>query len=176
MSGQESKASDALAELKAGAEREPIASFLKMRLLELSPGYAKVAIKLTPEHQNFNGLVFGGIVFALSGLSRRRPGHFLSYERNGGAVSISTDAIGEYVGKLATEFPSVIRMRPRVVPGRKSIDVIVDTKVKAGPQIHEVCELLQQRVRETLTEGLGISELGRIEISVSEIVSEHRPS
>lgn len=121
-------------------------------------------------------LVFGGIVFALSGLSRRRPGHFLSYERNGGAVSISTDAIGEYVGKLATEFPSVIRMRPRVVPGRKSIDVIVDTKVKAGPQIHEVCELLQQRVRETLTEGLGISELGRIEISVSEIVSEHRPS
>ena len=66
MSGQESKASDAMAELKAGAEREPIASFLKMRLLELSPGYAKVAIKLTPEHQNFNGLIFGGIVMAIA--------------------------------------------------------------------------------------------------------------
>ena len=66
MSGQQSGASDNVAELRAKAEGEPIASFLKMRLLELSPGYAKVAIKLTPEYQNFNGLVFGGIVMAVA--------------------------------------------------------------------------------------------------------------
>ena len=66
MSGQESEASGALAELKARAEGEPIASFLKMQLLELSPGYAKVAMKLSPEYQNFNGLVFGGIVVAVA--------------------------------------------------------------------------------------------------------------
>ncbi len=66
MSGQESGVSDNVAELRAKAEGEPIASFLKMRLLELSPGYAKVAIKLTPEYQNFNGLVFGGIVMAVA--------------------------------------------------------------------------------------------------------------
>ena len=57
---------DALDELKAKAENEPIASFLKMRLLELSPGYAKVAMKLEPEYQNFNGLVFGGVVMAVA--------------------------------------------------------------------------------------------------------------
>jgi len=66
MSGQESSASDNVAELRAKAEGEPIASFLKMRLLELSPGYARVAIKLTPEYQNFNSLVFGGIVMAVA--------------------------------------------------------------------------------------------------------------
>ena len=37
-----------------------------MRLLELSPGYAKVAMKLRPEYQNFNGLVFGGIVMSVT--------------------------------------------------------------------------------------------------------------
>ena len=66
MSRQEGKASDALAELRARAEAEPIASFLKMQLLELSPGYAKVAMKVRPEHQNFNGLTFGGIVMAVT--------------------------------------------------------------------------------------------------------------
>ena len=66
MSGQQSGASDNVTELRAKAEGEPIASFLKMRLLELSPGYARVAIKLTPEYQNFNGLVFGGIVMAVA--------------------------------------------------------------------------------------------------------------
>lgn len=66
MQKPESKASDYVAELMAGAREEPIASFLKMRLLELSPGYAKVAMKLEPEYQNFNGLVFGGIIVAVA--------------------------------------------------------------------------------------------------------------
>ena len=66
MSGQRSEASNALAELRAGAKEEPIASFLKMQLLELSPGYAKVAMKIPPEYQNFNGLVFGGIAMAVA--------------------------------------------------------------------------------------------------------------
>lgn len=61
-----SQSSDNLAELKAKGAAEPIASFLKMRLLELSPGYAKVAMKIRPEYQNFNGLVFGGMVMSVA--------------------------------------------------------------------------------------------------------------
>jgi len=65
-SGQESRVSDNTAELKARGKEEPIASFLKMKLLELSPGYAKVAMKLRPEYLNFNGMIFGGIIMALA--------------------------------------------------------------------------------------------------------------
>lgn len=66
VSGPGSDASHTVAELRAREKREPIASFLKMRLLELSPGYAKVTMKLTPEYQNFNSLIFGGIVMAVA--------------------------------------------------------------------------------------------------------------
>ena len=60
------RASDTVVKLKAKEKEEPIASFLKMSLLELTPGYAKVKIKLTPAYQNFNGLIFGGIVMAIA--------------------------------------------------------------------------------------------------------------
>ena len=60
------KISDNVTELRTMEKAEPIASFLKMRLLELTPGYAKVAMKLIPEYQNFNGLIFGGIIMALA--------------------------------------------------------------------------------------------------------------
>ena len=66
MSEQESGTTDNVAKLRSRVEGEPIAAFLKMRLLELSPGYARVAMKLIPEYQNFNGLVFGGIVMAVA--------------------------------------------------------------------------------------------------------------
>ncbi len=65
-SAQSNKATDMVTELKAKEKTEPIASFLKMRLLDLSPGYARVAIKLIPEHRNFNGLTFGGIIAAVA--------------------------------------------------------------------------------------------------------------
>jgi len=60
------RASDNVAELTAKAKEEPIASFLKVKILELSPGYAKVAMKLKPEYQNFNGVTFGGMIMAVA--------------------------------------------------------------------------------------------------------------
>lgn len=57
---------DNVESLKDKEASEPIASFLQMKLRELKPGYAKVTMKLTPEHMNFNGMVFGGIVMAIA--------------------------------------------------------------------------------------------------------------
>jgi acyl-CoA thioesterase len=66
MSAQENNSMDNVAELKAAEAHEPIASFLGMKLAELAPGYAKVTMKLRPEHVNFNGVIFGGIVAAVA--------------------------------------------------------------------------------------------------------------
>ena len=66
MSEQEADVSRNLTDLRAKGEGEPIASFLDMRLLELSEGYARVAMKLKPEYLNFNGMVFGGIIAAVA--------------------------------------------------------------------------------------------------------------
>jgi len=66
MSAEGREVSDTIVQLKAKEKEEPIASFLKMRLLELTPGYAKVAMKLVPEFQNFNSFVFGGIIMAVA--------------------------------------------------------------------------------------------------------------
>jgi acyl-CoA thioesterase len=57
---------DNVKDLKAGEPDEPIAKFLKTRLVELRPGYAKVAMKVGQEYLNFNGLIFGGIIMAVA--------------------------------------------------------------------------------------------------------------
>ena len=55
-----------IAHLKAQQIAEPIARFLGMELVELTAGYAKVRMLLRPEHLNFNGFVFGGIIISLA--------------------------------------------------------------------------------------------------------------
>jgi uncharacterized alkaline shock family protein YloU len=121
------------------------------------------------------GLVLLGALCAATGWGGRRRTRFLSFEREGGAVSISTEAIADFVSKLAAEFPSVVQMRPEILPSRRGLDIRVAVRVRAGPQIHEVCDLLQRRVRESVAAGMGIAEVRRVEVSVVDIVMEHKP-
>ncbi len=121
------------------------------------------------------GLLCIVFIFALSAVPGARKQRLLSFDNEGGAVSISTEAICDYVGKLIAEFPSVVRLAPKVLPVRNGVDLRIGVKIKAGPQIHEVCELLQQRVRESVTNGLGISQIRNVEVRVTDIVSEHKP-
>ncbi len=47
-------------------ENEPIADFLKIKVMELSPGYAKVSMLMQPAYINFNGVIFGSIIMAIA--------------------------------------------------------------------------------------------------------------
>jgi len=71
--------SDIVAEITEKGKTEPIASFLKMRLLEFSPGYARVTMKLIPEYFNFNGLIFGGIIMSIADQAFAYASNSLSY-------------------------------------------------------------------------------------------------
>ncbi len=121
------------------------------------------------------GLLAFGVIYAASGIKRPKRTRYLSYDGEEGTTSISTEAIEDYIARLSSEFPSVMRMRPEVLPRRQAIDINVELKVKAGPQIHEACELMQSRIREAMSNGLGISDVRRVEITVKEIASEHKP-
>jgi uncharacterized alkaline shock family protein YloU len=126
------------------------------------------------------GLVAGLLLVALGGLlifseaPRRRRDRFLSFRNEGGAVNISTEAIAEYIAKLASAFPSIVRMTPTVEPHRRKVDIVIDVRIKAGPQLHEICEVLQKRVRESMEGGLGIHDVRHVVIRVKEISSEHK--
>jgi uncharacterized alkaline shock family protein YloU len=124
------------------------------------------------------GVGFMGLasLLFLTSLESTRRHRFLSFSNDHGAVNISTDAIADYVSKLAPEFPSIVKMTPVVVPQRRRIDIVVDVRIKAGPQLHEICEVLQRRVRESMEKGLGISDVRRVIVSVKQISSEHKSS
>jgi len=79
---------DNVAMLKAAGAKEPVASFLKMELLELTPGYARVTMKLTPDHQNFHGLIFGGIIMALADQAFAYASNSMAYPSVASQVNI----------------------------------------------------------------------------------------
>ena len=113
MSGERNNSSDTLAKLRAGEEKEPIASFLKMKLVELTPGYAKVVMPVTPEYQNFNGLVFGGIIMAVADQAFAYASNYLAYPSIASQFNIHFIA-GASPGDELTAEGKVVRSGRRV--------------------------------------------------------------
>ncbi len=118
-------------------------------------------------------LLLGVLLMASEGPGRRRN-RFLSFRNDGGAVNISTDAISEYLAKLSPEFPSIVKLSCEVAPRWRRIDIVADVRIKAGPQLHEICEVLQKRVRESMETGLGIHDVRQVVVRVKEISMEHK--
>ena len=58
--------SDITPELRTSLENAPYARLLGFRLLELTEGYAKVAVTIRPEHYSFLGTTDGSLVMSLA--------------------------------------------------------------------------------------------------------------
>jgi len=108
-----SGADDTVDELKTREKSEPIASYLKMRLVELMPGYARVMLKLSSEHLNFNGLVFGGVIMALADQAFAYASNSLSYPSYASQFNIHFVA-GAKVGDELTAECRVMKSGRRV--------------------------------------------------------------
>ena len=119
--------------------------------------------------------VFIVLLYWLTGIPVKEE-RFLTFENEGGAISISVKAIDDFLSKLADEFAGIIRLHADVTAARDGrIEVRLDVSVKAGTKVQQLSQVLQQRVRESMHENLGIAEIHTVKVNVSSIVAADQP-
>lgn len=110
------------------------------------------------------------------GLNRSRKTRYLSFESEGGSVSIGINAVRDFIRKLGDEFDAVVAMEPKIRTVKDTISIDLDVKIQAGSLIPELSKTLQNRVRESIRDGLGIAEVREIKVNVQEIVGAPPPA
>jgi len=100
----------------------------------------------------------------------------LSFDSEDGAVSINVSAVSDFIRKLGDEFGAVISMEPKIRSEKDLISIDLDVKIQTGTRIPELSQLLQDRVRESIRDGLGIVEVREIKVHIREIVGAPPPS
>jgi len=119
--------------------------------------------------------VFLVLLYWLTGIPVKEE-RFLTFENEGGTISISVKAINDFLAKLADEFAGVIRLHADVAAARDGrVEVRLDVSVKAGTKVQQLSQVLQQRVRESMRDNLGIAEIHTVKVNVSAIVAADEP-
>ena len=120
--------------------------------------------------------VFLVLLYWLTGIPVKEE-RFLTFENEGGTISISVKAINDFLAKLADEFAGVIRLHADVAAARDGrVEVRLDVSVKAGTKVQQLSQVLQQRVRESMRDNLGIAEIHTVKVNVSSIVVAENPA
>lgn len=124
------------------------------------------------------GLVLILIVLTYLGTfgSDRPRKRFISFESDNGEVSISVNAARDFIRKLGDEFSAVVNMDPQIRYEKNLICIDLNVKVQTGSRVPELSRMLQDRVRESIRDGLGIVEVREIKVKVQEIVGAPLPS
>ena len=170
--------------------------FLLGLILFLAIAAFGLALIVSPEYPDFMQIAIGfgaslpdalkvavGVVvvlypfaYLLTGLACRRQKSFITFENENGTVSVSTDAVQEYLNSLKNEFAAVIALKSHLRVVRGALEVGLVLGVRDGTQIPEMCKLMQTRVRELLEEHLGTCDLAGVSVEVNEIRSRKKPA
>jgi uncharacterized alkaline shock family protein YloU len=143
------------------------------------PEYWRDCVETMRQHRGWGMLVGVGLLglvamYLLTSFYRRTPekDQYLAFHSSGATVSILLRAVSEFITKIGDEFAAILSMKTEVLPRGRSIDINLDLKVRAGTQIPELCQLLQERVRESVKINLGLSDIKNIRVQVKDIVGD----
>ncbi len=143
------------------------------------PGVTQTVFDIIPL-QSREAAGTGGIIVLLSLLylvtfgPRRPQVRYISFDSGNGSVSISVNAVRDYIRKLSGEFGAVVSIDPKIRAEKDSISIDLNVNLVAVARIPELSQALQSRVRESLRDGLGIDEVNEVRVRVQEITGEPR--
>ncbi len=109
--------------------------------------------------------------FAARGEHRAKDA-FINFHSEDGSVGISTKAICDFIERVGKEFSAIKSIDSKLISGKGAVDIALSVKVVSGNKIPELSHVLQQRVRESVRESLGLEEIRNITIKVQEIVGD----
>jgi uncharacterized alkaline shock family protein YloU len=117
-----------------------------------------------------------GVILILSvilrwlGGFRKTKETFIDFQSDDGSVGISTKAIQDFIERVGQEFAAIKSIESQLVKGKDGLDISVGVRLLSGNKIPELSQVLQQRIRESVRESLGLENIGKITIQIKEII------
>ena len=107
------------------------------------------------------------ILLLLILLRKRQPAKIIAYHSENGRVMVSRSAIQELVQNACKEVEQIHRPNVRIRTRRGTCHLKVGIKLESGGKLRELEEKLQQHLRQSLTDTLGIEKLGAIDVTAT---------
>lgn len=116
-------------------------------------------------------IVFSAWLWMLTG-RLGRSNSLITYDTEGGSVSIRTDAIREFLVRLGRSVPEVSSVRPVVRYQKGNLSVVMEVRIRTGSSVPDISRALQDKTHRGIEHDLGLSHVQKVQVVVTGIVGE----
>lgn len=130
------------------------------------------ALKIPIVGASVGAILVLSVVLRWVGNLKKPKDAYIDFQSDDGNVGISTKAIQDFIERVGKEFAAVKSIDSNLRQDKGALDIALHVSVLSGNKIPELSHVLQQRVRESVRESLGLEEIRNITIQVKEIIGE----
>jgi len=139
--------------------------FIKLGLENLEKANFRLILGIV----SFISLVISVVIFYAS-LKERIVKKEISFGNPLGEVKISLSAISEFVKRLGGQIEEIKEIKPRVVIGRKGLQIYNKITLFSDSNIPEASDRVQTVVKRYVQDVLGIQEVSEVKVFVEKII------
>ena len=121
-------------------------------------------LKLCSDNLQFCIIGLGLFVLVIVAVIKRQPNHVVAYTTDSGSVTVSRAAIVELVQSSCAQIEAVSKPRVTIKVRGRTAHFKVQIKLASGGRLRDVEHALQNHLRKSLSDNLGIEHLGKIDI------------
>jgi uncharacterized alkaline shock family protein YloU len=114
-------------------------------------------------------LIISAIIFYASFKEKVRK-RDISFGNPLGEVKVSLSAISEFVKKLGDQIEEIKEIKPRVVIGRKGLEIYNKITLYSDSNIPEATDRVQTIVKRYIQDVLGIQEVSQVKVFIEKII------
>ncbi|MEC8405038.1 MAG: alkaline shock response membrane anchor protein AmaP [Verrucomicrobiota bacterium] len=121
-------------------------------------------LKICSDNLQFCIIGIGLFVLVIVAVIKRQPNHVVAYTTDSGSVTVSRAAIVELVQSSCAQIEAVSRPRVTIMVKGRTAHFKVRIKLASGGRLRDVEHALQNHLRKSLSDNLGIEHLGKIDV------------
>ena len=121
-------------------------------------------LKICSDNLQFCIIGIGLFVLVIVAVIKRQPNHVVAYTTDSGSVTVSRAAIVELVQSSCAQIEAVSKPRVTIMVKGRTAHFKVRIKLASGGRLRDVEHALQNHLRKSLSDNLGIEHLGKIDV------------
>lgn len=110
------------------------------------------------------------LLYLLTSGRKRSSSKTISFQGHNGPITISMKAVRDFVLRIGDDFSEILSMQPNLEFSNGALSIEMDVRIQEGAHVPELCQMLQERVTESVQDQLGLRDMKKVRVNVRELV------
>lgn len=114
-------------------------------------------------------LFLAEVEFLILKIRKKKKNRYITFEQPSGRVSLSVQAIEDFIIKISKGFPEITGLVPKVTAFKNEININLKISLLSGHNVASFAEQIKKNIKSQIQNILGLEKVVKVQVSIVEV-------